>query len=64
MQRLLSIVDKQLTPSSDNRQSSSIGNTCSVKSSDLAGQGSGMKDDTLKLLRFIILNLKAIYLML
>ncbi|KAG1368044.1 Protein farnesyltransferase subunit beta [Cocos nucifera] len=43
MQRLLPIVDMQLMPSSDNGELSSIGSTCSIKSSDLAGQGSGTK---------------------
>nr|XP_010924251.1 protein farnesyltransferase subunit beta [Elaeis guineensis] len=45
MQRLLLIVDKQLMPSSDNGESSSIGSTCSIKSSDLVGQGSGKLSD-------------------
>ena len=51
MQRLLLIVDKQLMPSSDNGESSSIGSTCSIKSSDLVGQGSGMKDNTFKVVK-------------
>ncbi|XP_008801084.1 protein farnesyltransferase subunit beta [Phoenix dactylifera] len=44
MQRLLPIVAKQLTPSSVSGESS-LGSTCNIKSSDLAGQGSGKLSD-------------------
>lgn len=65
MQRLLLIVDKQLTLSSVSGESS-LESTCNIKSSDLAGQQSGMKENgfIVKIYYFYFFNLKMSFLIL